>query len=112
MKQHACPSLVWFREDSNNADQLLAPRFTSKSASAYVERTIPNDSEHPVIDIRKGQSNWCCILADHLRRTWSRRFRHVRLCFKSLQKTSLTSTRYNGTSDLQLERMNVYFNEV
>lgn len=25
---------------------------------------------------------------------------------------ALTLTRYNGTSDLQLERMNVYFNEV
>jgi len=24
----------------------------------------------------------------------------------------LTTRRYNGTSDLQLERMNVYFNEV
>ena len=27
-------------------------------------------------------------------------------------KKNLTSIRYNGTSDLQLERMNVYFNEV
>lgn len=27
-------------------------------------------------------------------------------------RTPLTMFRYNGTSDLQLERMNVYFNEV
>jgi hypothetical protein len=27
-------------------------------------------------------------------------------------KLQLTILRYNGTSDLQLERMNVYFNEV
>ncbi len=39
------------------------------------------------------------------------------LASKHLQGTmqrldTLTGFRYNGTSDLQLERMNVYFNEV
>jgi hypothetical protein len=64
-----------------------------------------------VINIRKGQPNRCCLLADHLRRAW--RLRRVRI-HQLITRTQLQLTirRYNGTSDLQLERMNVYFNEV
>lgn len=50
--------------------------------------------------------------ADNFWRTWIRWFRGVGDQRIQAARLPLTPSRYNGTTDLQLERMNVYFNEV
>ena len=53
------------------------------------------------------------IQAEHLWRAWPRRCRRVSTEVMLDGEAHFSfGNRYNGTSDLQLERMNVYFNEV